>query len=145
MWVALTAARCSYCDIFHSKFYNQKSHVCHIKREYSNKRCSHLFCSVQNKGLYWRITSIITREKNKFNTIFVLLFGVHMIQNLSLYQDREFYKRQMLHSDICSSIISTPLPSLTFELIIDDGRCLKYSHRDLVHQHVDNRPHIGST
>jgi hypothetical protein len=79
----------------------------------------------------------------KLNTSCVPLFRAHLNQNVSLWQYCASSKKWILSREICSSAMSILLPRLIFPLTINDGKHLKYSHRDLVHQSVNHRSFIG--
>lgn len=48
----------------------------------------------------------------------------------------------MLYVSICSLALYLPQPTLIFQLIIDDGRCLKYAYNDRIYQSIDSRNSI---
>jgi hypothetical protein len=79
----------------------------------------------------------------KINTSCVSLSHAHLNQNVCLWQHCASSKKWILCWEICSPTMPILLPRLIFPLTINDGKHLKYSHRDLVHQSINHRLRVG--
>lgn len=94
--VAFTALCYSYDDLCRSKSCSKISHIYDVKGEYFHKRYQHEFFAVSSRTLHWMTLIIITRAKNKSNTVIILLSRAHVILYVLLYHQNRFQRKMNL-------------------------------------------------